>query len=92
MSFDDMWAAQHDPLPHAKEMRAKLEAGDTEFAAAQIAELAQKIRQATREGKSSISGTKPLVAGVKAALERKGYKIFYDPGDYREPSFYTISW
>ncbi len=77
-------------LPEARAMRAKLEAGETHKARGQLDELAQKIIVQTELGRSGLQVTK-LEPGVRAALERKGYKVSHYPGDQRDPAYYMCS-
>lgn len=81
-------------LPDANSMRAKLNAASTTAARKQIEQLAQQITRATESGQSAVRAEK-LEAGVKAALERKGYKVMYFTPDQRDSgsaAYYTVTW
>lgn len=81
-------------LPEARTMRAKLDAASTTAARRQIEQLAAEIARATEQGRPSIR-VERFEAGVKAALERKGYKIQAYTPDQRDSgasSYYTVSW
>ncbi len=81
-------------FPEARTMRAKLDSAGTRAARAQLEELAQKIAVATELGHAS-TRVDSFEPGVRAALERKGYKVQAYTPDQRDPrdhSYYTVSW
>lgn len=71
-------------FPKASELRAKLDAAESQAATKQIALLAEQITAAANEGKCAIRVIN-FQMSVKAFLESKGYKVQHYQADQRDP-------